>query len=306
MANPHHLEQLARGTAAWNRWREENPDLRLDLSLAHLEGRDLSEANLAETFLRGTQLSNARLVKAAIRDADLSRAILTGADLTDATLNRSTLIETNLFAATLKGAVLDDANLRGANLSQVNLRGVSLCYTILADANLSGADLTGCSIYGVSVWNTRLDETIQKDLAITPSTDSAPFVQEPAITVPALSKCIHSVHSFLAHATHHFGRWTVHSPTQRDLQNDPSRRGGAELRSSVRGCDVIPGPYTCRDDQCAHRYCQWHSDRSFRCTFYRGDVRTSIDPRSATAHGGKSGTRCLPQFLPPDAPAPPL
>jgi Pentapeptide repeats (8 copies) len=183
MANPQHLEQLDKGTAAWNTWRLENPDLRLDLSHAHLEGRDLSEANLSETFLRETQLSNARLVKAAIRDADLSGANLMGSDLTQAALNRSTLIETNLFAATLKGAVLDDANLRGANLSRVILQGASLRYTILVDVNLSGADLTGCAIYGVSVWNTRLDRAIQTDLIITRSSDSEQFALEPAITV---------------------------------------------------------------------------------------------------------------------------
>ena len=158
MAHPQHLEQLDKGTAAWNTWRMEHADLRLDLSLAHFEGRDLSEVNFSETNLRRTQLSNARLVNAAIMDADLS-------------------------GANLKGAILDDANLRGANLSQVNLRGASLQYTILADANLSGADLTGCAIYGVSVWNTRLDGAIQKNLVMTRPSDPARSPQESALTV---------------------------------------------------------------------------------------------------------------------------
>jgi hypothetical protein len=183
MANPHHLEQLARGTAAWNTWRMENPDLRPDLSLAQLAGRDLNEADLSGTNLRRTQLSNARLVNAAIMDADLSGANLMGADLSGAALNRSTLIEANLSAATLRGAELDDANLRGANLSQANLQGASLRYTILVDADLSGADLTGCAIYGVSAWNTRLDDAIQAHLALTRSPASAHPVPEPAITV---------------------------------------------------------------------------------------------------------------------------
>jgi hypothetical protein len=183
MAHPDHLEQLNKGTAAWNSWRKAHPDLRLDLSGAHLEERDLGEVNLSETNLRGTQLSNARLVKATIRDADLSEAQLKGADLTEAALNRSTLIETNLHSATLKGAILDDANVRGANLHQVNLRGASLRYTLLADANLSGADLTGCAIYGVSVWNTRLDGAIQKNLVMTRPSDPARSPQEFALTV---------------------------------------------------------------------------------------------------------------------------
>ena len=220
MANPHHLEQLDKGTLAWNTWRKKNPDLRLDLSQAHLDGRDLSEANLSETILRETQLSNVKLVKATIRDADLRGANLTGADLTGAALNRSTLIETNLFSATLRGADLDDANLRGANLSKANLQGARLHYTILVDANFSGADLKGCFIYGASTWNTRLDGAVQTDLVITRSSDPAHVVLEPALTVDhmeaaqflymlyqnAYTPAIHS--SLMRHIILIFGKFT--------------------------------------------------------------------------------------------------
>ena len=186
MAHPHHLEQLDKGTAAWNTWRMEHPDLRPDLSLAQLEGRDLDEADLSGTNLRRTQLSNASLVNAAIMDADLSGATLMGADLHQAALTRSTLIAANLSAATLRSAELDDANLRGANLSRANLQGASLRNTILVDADLRGADLTGCAIYGVSAWNTRLDGAIQAHLGLARSPASVHPVSEPAITVDRL------------------------------------------------------------------------------------------------------------------------
>ena len=168
MAHPHHLAQLDKGTAAWNTWRIENPDLRPDLNL------------------RRTRLSNASLVNAAIMDADLSGATLMGADLRQAALTRSTLIETNLSAATLQGAELDDANLRGANLSRANLQSASLRYTILVDADFSGADLTGCAIYGVSAWNTRLDGAIQSHLALARSPALAHAGPESALTVDHL------------------------------------------------------------------------------------------------------------------------
>ena len=186
MAHPHHLEQLDKGTAAWNTWRMEHPDLRPDLSLAQLEGRDLDGADLSGTNLRRTQLRNASLVNAAIMDADLRGATLMGADLRQAALNRSILIAANLSAATLQGAELDDANLRGANLSRANLQGASLRYTILVEADLSGADLTGCAIYGVSAWNTRLDGAIQEHLALSRSPALAHSGPEPALTVDNL------------------------------------------------------------------------------------------------------------------------
>jgi hypothetical protein len=228
MAHPHHLAQLDKGTAAWNAWRIENPDLRPDLSFAQLEGRDLNGADLSGTNLRRTQLSNAGLAFAAIMDADLSGANLMGADLSEAALNRSRLIGANLSAATLRSADLEDATLRGANLSRANLQGASLRYTILVDADLSGADLTGCAIYGVSAWNTRLHGAIQARLALSRSPDSAHSVPEPAITVDhlAAAQFLHllsqnaytpAIHSSLTrHIVLIFGRFTPER--QQDLQ----------------------------------------------------------------------------------------
>ena len=74
---------------AWNKWRDENPDIRPDLS-----GADLSGWNL-----RGADLSEANLV-----DANLI-----GADLRD-----STLFKANLFEAYLIAAKLGSANFHGA------------------------------------------------------------------------------------------------------------------------------------------------------------------------------------------------
>jgi hypothetical protein len=41
MANDDHIAQLMKGASAWNAWREENPDIRPNLSVA-----DLSNAHL--------------------------------------------------------------------------------------------------------------------------------------------------------------------------------------------------------------------------------------------------------------------
>lgn len=46
MANSEHLTMLSRGVAVWNRWRQENPHLVLDLGEAKLSGADLSWAHL--------------------------------------------------------------------------------------------------------------------------------------------------------------------------------------------------------------------------------------------------------------------
>jgi uncharacterized protein YjbI with pentapeptide repeats len=58
MANDEHVAMLKKGVDAWNAWRDENPNIRPDLSEANigganLEGADLSDANLSTANLGG-------------------------------------------------------------------------------------------------------------------------------------------------------------------------------------------------------------------------------------------------------------
>jgi hypothetical protein len=45
MANDEHVALLKKGAAAWNAWRNENPDICPDLSYADLKGANLVGAN---------------------------------------------------------------------------------------------------------------------------------------------------------------------------------------------------------------------------------------------------------------------
>jgi hypothetical protein len=51
MANDDHIAQLKKGVAAWNAWRDENPEILPNLREADLSGADLSLTNLVETDL---------------------------------------------------------------------------------------------------------------------------------------------------------------------------------------------------------------------------------------------------------------
>lgn len=97
MADHEHYDLLTRDVVAWNKWREENPKVKPDLSFAVMRGADLVLANLA-----GAVLLESDLVLANLRGADLRHANLTGA---------------NLVGARLLGVDLAHANLCGADLS---------------------------------------------------------------------------------------------------------------------------------------------------------------------------------------------
>jgi uncharacterized protein YjbI with pentapeptide repeats len=173
MANDEHVALLKKGVAAWNAWRDENPDIDPDLFEADLNGANLRGANLRGANLRGANLRGANLsgtthmewdlkagnlsraglsetdlMEADLSGADLSGADLGGADLRFTNLSRAGLSEANLMEADvcgvdLSGADLTRANLREADFKGAKLIGADLTEAILYKADLSGADLSG-------------------------------------------------------------------------------------------------------------------------------------------------------------------
>jgi TIR domain/Pentapeptide repeats (8 copies) len=79
VANEEHLARLQQGVEAWNRWRDEHPEIRPDLTSADLAEADLTRVNLAEADLAGANLAAANLCKVNLTGANLAGANLTGA-----------------------------------------------------------------------------------------------------------------------------------------------------------------------------------------------------------------------------------
>jgi uncharacterized protein YjbI with pentapeptide repeats len=207
MAEPNHIAQLMKGTAVWNKWRDENPHIRPNLRQANLGLANLVEANLRQADLSGANLKQANLWQADLSEANLKQANLWQADLSEANLKqanlwqadfsgarllRANLVEANLGLANLSGADLwqafiieanlkqanlsradfSEANLRQADLSGADLSRARLSGAILLHTDFTGADLTGCLVYGVSAWGLKLEGAKQQDLVITRGNES--------------------------------------------------------------------------------------------------------------------------------------
>ena len=159
MANSEHISLLSTGIEGWNAWRVANPQLRPDLS-----GYDFTKIKpIYWEDPSGNQHAT-----------QLWHINLRGADLRGAILIKQELFEADLSISDLQNAVLNDAiikfsDLRGANLRNANLKGARLIF-----ADLREADLTGAAVFGISPWDVNLENAIQKNLIITPS--SAPEI----------------------------------------------------------------------------------------------------------------------------------
>ena len=154
MANYEQLAILRQGVDIWNRWREENPDVEIDLVDANLREANLwmanlREANLSGAYLRKASLNGTSLNKAKLRRADLTEANLSGADLNGAYLDDAELYRANLYKADLREADLSGVKLRKTDFKEADLSGARLRRVILNETKFNGARL----------WKTDLSHT---------------------------------------------------------------------------------------------------------------------------------------------------
>ena len=134
MANEAQLALLRQGVEGWNKWRENNPKVEIDLSGANLRKANLRDANLREADLRKVDLTGADLTRAAFLKANLSEARLSFTDL-----SLATFLATNLCKAKLRGAFLFRTEFYKADLSEASLTKAKFSHARIFGTNLSRA-----------------------------------------------------------------------------------------------------------------------------------------------------------------------
>ncbi|MBN1164328.1 MAG: pentapeptide repeat-containing protein [Candidatus Krumholzibacteriota bacterium] len=131
MADAAHKKVLQQGVSAWNKWRQENPAIKPDLSETNIKIRKLSHVNFKDTDLRGALLAGVDLRGANLENADLSGADLMEANLQDSWLSGASLRKTNLMGANLKNADLTGANFEEAIFYRADLKNSECVYNYL-------------------------------------------------------------------------------------------------------------------------------------------------------------------------------
>ena len=139
----------------------------LDLELAVLWSKNLSNSNLSDANLTAASLWGANLTDANITGATISRANLgrvrgltsahlystdnyQSGDLRGVGLGSNDLTGWNFANKNLNGSFFESSTLSGANFTNANLSNAALQMSNLADASLSGANIAGANLRGTT------------------------------------------------------------------------------------------------------------------------------------------------------------
>lgn len=146
MANPEQLRKLREGVAAWNQWRDKNPDIAIDFADADLRDVRISGVNLTKANLHGCDLRDAVLENADLADVNLSGANLSGALLSAASFYGANLLHTNLTNVDAPNANFGDAIFTRTSVEYSNFTGANMVGAVCKDATFSGSQLERCAL----------------------------------------------------------------------------------------------------------------------------------------------------------------
>jgi hypothetical protein len=133
MANPEHLAILKQGVQVWNRWRQNNPALRPELSSA-----DLTEINFDVAFSILDDHGEHKPGTVASHGVNLKGAVLKHAKLAAIEVRLGEFDGADLFGADFRGSrLLEQTSFRDADL-----KGTQLLRTTFSDCDLTGTDFS--------------------------------------------------------------------------------------------------------------------------------------------------------------------
>ncbi len=137
------LEQLLRGSDAWNAWRRIPGVFRPDLTASMLRSLNLEGINLSKCDLSRAIFIEAQLAGATFEDSRLNSANLSDCSAVGANFARSDMQSARLRRAVLSESDFSHSDLNGADFSNSKILDCQFEAANLTSTNFSGADLSG-------------------------------------------------------------------------------------------------------------------------------------------------------------------
>ena len=121
MAATEQMCLIGQGVASFNKWREENPEIVIDLRDEDMHGMNLKNINLSHAILDGVDLSYALPGNANLSFVKLGKANLSHAETDNVDLSHGDLRRGRFALAHFRNGILFYTRLRGADLRHASL-----------------------------------------------------------------------------------------------------------------------------------------------------------------------------------------
>lgn len=179
--NKKHLTVFRRGVTAWNKWRNNNPDVIPELAGIELNTKDLNGINLSKADLTGAKFKNVAFNSSLFEDANLKgadlelvsflSANLSNANFSNANLKYIKFDDSKLIKSSFYEAILNDVSFVFANLYRANFGNTKIVKSNFNQANCNeavfdNAFICNCSVYGASFWECSFKETESENISI--------------------------------------------------------------------------------------------------------------------------------------------
>jgi len=161
MANQDQLDILKEGVDNWNKWRNDHPEVEIDLTDATLAKLDLRKADFKRAKLSGASFHNTDLREADFRQATIGGRLYNNSRplFSDLPNRDNNGLKADFNKANLRGAYFMKADLSGVLFINADLREARLSNTDLSNAYLSEANLSGANLWGANLSQARVELT---------------------------------------------------------------------------------------------------------------------------------------------------
>lgn len=182
MSNPAHIDIFKQGPTVWNTWREENPNIKPDLSdinfesdvhtyesfydTPQFEDYDLSKMQLNRIVARnshffncdfsGSHMSFSDLCFSSFQSCDFSSAVMAVTKIGSASFNSCDFTKSDLSYCSAEDTDFSDSKFILSKLSNMSL----------VKANFSNTIIDRARVYGISAWDLDLTSSDQKNIYI--------------------------------------------------------------------------------------------------------------------------------------------
>ncbi len=160
------IELIKLGKDAWNKWRENNPNVSISLTKSNfcnssLSGYNFSDVDFSYSNLSKTDLSNCQFISSNLKHVDFSFSNLEGASFIAAEMSHA-----NFTMTQVKNAKFLTAQSMGANFSHVDFEGHNLQGMDFRQAKFCNANLMGQNLEGMDLSDVDFSEAVLKNASL--------------------------------------------------------------------------------------------------------------------------------------------